>query len=182
MPVPPPGAIRGYPPRFAPYPVNQGPPVMSPENLELKDRIIKQIEYYFRQVMLLSVYDLLLNLCSADCFAVALGISWCISMPWVHLCLIIEWHHAHLLIFIPFLVMKTFRLIITSFPWWMNKDGFPRKLLLTSKGYISQPELDVLSFALVYLSSVFYTNVLLIIDLFSPLNYRLRRWPWMWSL
>ncbi|KAF8113372.1 hypothetical protein N665_0050s0030 [Sinapis alba] len=47
LPVPPPGAIRGYPPRFAPYPVNQGPPALSPEKLDLKDRIIKQIEYYF---------------------------------------------------------------------------------------------------------------------------------------
>ncbi|KFK26365.1 hypothetical protein AALP_AA8G239200 [Arabis alpina] len=47
MPVPPPGAIRGYPPRFGPYPVNQGPPILSPEKLELKDRVIKQIEYYF---------------------------------------------------------------------------------------------------------------------------------------
>ncbi|KAL0735362.1 hypothetical protein Bca4012_011572 [Brassica carinata] len=47
LPVPPPGAVRGYPPRFAPYPVNQGPPAQSPEKLDLKDRVIKQIEYYF---------------------------------------------------------------------------------------------------------------------------------------
>ncbi|KAF2572662.1 hypothetical protein F2Q70_00005717 [Brassica cretica] len=53
LPVPPPGAIRGYPLRFAPYPVNQGPPALSPEKLDLKDRVIKQIEYYFRQVSLL---------------------------------------------------------------------------------------------------------------------------------
>ncbi|KAL1204265.1 La-related protein 1A [Cardamine amara subsp. amara] len=48
VPAPPPGAIRGpYPPRFAPYPVNQGPPALSPEKLDLRDRVIKQIEYYF---------------------------------------------------------------------------------------------------------------------------------------
>ncbi|CAH2072227.1 unnamed protein product [Thlaspi arvense] len=56
LPVPPPGAIRGYPPRFAPYPVNQGPPVLSPGKLDLKDRVVKQIEYYFRQVILLHQY------------------------------------------------------------------------------------------------------------------------------
>uniref|UniRef100_A0A1J3JFN5 La-related protein 1A n=1 Tax=Noccaea caerulescens TaxID=107243 RepID=A0A1J3JFN5_NOCCA len=47
MPAPPPGAIRGYPPRFGPYPLHQGPPALSPEKLDLKDRVIKQIEYYF---------------------------------------------------------------------------------------------------------------------------------------
>ncbi|CAL9231086.1 unnamed protein product [Arabidopsis halleri] len=48
LPGPPPGAIRGpYPPRFAPYPVNQGPPVLSPEKLDLRDRVLKQVEYYF---------------------------------------------------------------------------------------------------------------------------------------
>ncbi|XP_018446257.1 la-related protein 1A isoform X1 [Raphanus sativus] len=47
LPVPPPGAIRGYTPRYAPYPVNQGPPALPPEKLDLKDRVIKQIEYYF---------------------------------------------------------------------------------------------------------------------------------------
>lgn len=53
LPAPPPGAIRGpYPPRFAPYPVNQGPAVLSPEKLDLRARVLKQIEYYFRQVML----------------------------------------------------------------------------------------------------------------------------------
>ncbi|KAF8045114.1 hypothetical protein N665_5582s0002, partial [Sinapis alba] len=46
FPVPP-GATRGYPPRFAPHPVNQGQPALSPEKLDLKDRVIKQIEYYF---------------------------------------------------------------------------------------------------------------------------------------
>ncbi|KAH0896113.1 hypothetical protein HID58_045681 [Brassica napus] len=51
LPGPPPGAIRGYPPRFGPYPGNQGPQALSPEQLDLKDRVIKQIEYYFRQVM-----------------------------------------------------------------------------------------------------------------------------------
>ncbi|CAA7061155.1 unnamed protein product [Microthlaspi erraticum] len=44
---PPPGAIRGYPPRFGPYPLHQGPSALSPEKLDLKDRVIKQIEYYF---------------------------------------------------------------------------------------------------------------------------------------
>ncbi|CAD5332318.1 unnamed protein product [Arabidopsis thaliana] len=48
LPGPPPGAIRGpYPPRFAPYPVNQGPPILSPEKLDLRDRVLKQVEYYF---------------------------------------------------------------------------------------------------------------------------------------
>lgn len=56
LPAPPPGAIRGpYPPRFAPYPVNQGPAVLSPEKLDLRARVLKQIEYYFRQVMLLYI-------------------------------------------------------------------------------------------------------------------------------
>lgn len=63
LPGPPPGAIRGpYPPRFAPYPVNQGPPVLSPEKLDLRDRVLKQVEYYFRQVMLLYInFFVLLN-------------------------------------------------------------------------------------------------------------------------
>ncbi|KAJ0266520.1 La-related protein 1A [Hirschfeldia incana] len=52
LPVPPPGAIRGYPPRFGPYPVNQGPPALSPEQPDLKDRVVKQIEYYFSDVNL----------------------------------------------------------------------------------------------------------------------------------
>ncbi|ESQ42139.1 hypothetical protein EUTSA_v10012690mg [Eutrema salsugineum] len=47
LPVPPPGAIRGYPPRLGPYPVNQGPPVLSPEKHDLRERVVKQIEYYF---------------------------------------------------------------------------------------------------------------------------------------
>lgn len=47
FPVPPPGAIRGYPPRFGPHPGKQGPQALSPEQLDLKDRVIKQIEYYF---------------------------------------------------------------------------------------------------------------------------------------
>ncbi|KAJ4910874.1 La-related protein 1A [Raphanus sativus] len=47
LPVPPPGAIRGYHPRFAPYPGNQGPQALPPEQLDLQDRVIKQIEYYF---------------------------------------------------------------------------------------------------------------------------------------
>ncbi|KAG2311210.1 hypothetical protein Bca4012_025662 [Brassica carinata] len=47
LPVPPPGAIRGYHPRFAPYPGNQGPQPLSPEKLDLQGRVVKQIEYYF---------------------------------------------------------------------------------------------------------------------------------------
>ncbi|XP_010420964.1 PREDICTED: la-related protein 1A-like [Camelina sativa] len=48
LPAPPPGAIRGpYPPRFGPYPVNQGHPGLSPEKIDLRDRVLKQIEYYF---------------------------------------------------------------------------------------------------------------------------------------
>ncbi|CAH8362377.1 unnamed protein product [Eruca vesicaria subsp. sativa] len=47
LPVPPPGAIRVYPPLFAPYPGNQGPQALSPEKLDLQGRVIKQIEYYF---------------------------------------------------------------------------------------------------------------------------------------
>ncbi|KAF2563770.1 hypothetical protein F2Q70_00014599 [Brassica cretica] len=38
LPGPPPGAIRGYPPRFGPHPGNQGPQALSPEQLDLKDR------------------------------------------------------------------------------------------------------------------------------------------------
>lgn len=52
MPVPPPGAIRGpHPPRFVPYQINVGAPVVGPETLALKANIVKQIEYYFRQVL-----------------------------------------------------------------------------------------------------------------------------------
>lgn len=48
MPVPPPGAIRGpHPPRFVPYQINVGAPVVGPETLALKANIVKQIEYYF---------------------------------------------------------------------------------------------------------------------------------------
>lgn len=80
MPVPPPGAIRGYPQRFAPYPVNQGPPALPPEKLDLKDRVIKQIEYYFRQVLFL--HQVIYMFCASKTmfFAVHLGISCSISM------------------------------------------------------------------------------------------------------
>ncbi|KAF8087890.1 hypothetical protein N665_0564s0025 [Sinapis alba] len=47
LPVPPPGAVRGYHPHFAPYPGSQGPQALSPEKLDLQDRVVKQIEYYF---------------------------------------------------------------------------------------------------------------------------------------
>lgn len=67
MPVPPPGAIRGYHPRFAPYPGNQGPPALSPEKLDLQDRVVKQIEYYFRQVYAsTAIYFVLLILSCAS--------------------------------------------------------------------------------------------------------------------
>lgn len=49
VPIAPPGSIRGpHPPRFFPYPMNPGAPMLSPEMLTLKANIVKQIEYYFR--------------------------------------------------------------------------------------------------------------------------------------
>lgn len=56
VPMPPPGSIRGPPPRhYAPYPpVNPAPQPPTPpqppapETLPLEARILKQIEYYFR--------------------------------------------------------------------------------------------------------------------------------------
>lgn len=49
VPMPPPGSIRGPPPRhFAPYPpVNSAPQSPTPETQSLRASILKQIEYYF---------------------------------------------------------------------------------------------------------------------------------------
>jgi la-related protein 1 len=49
VPMPPPGAMRGPPPRhFAPYPpVNSAPQSPTPETPSLSSSILKQIEYYF---------------------------------------------------------------------------------------------------------------------------------------
>ena len=83
LPGPPPGAIRGpYPPRFAPYPVNQGPPILSPEKLDLRDRVLKQVEYYFRQVMLLYINFFVIIIMFSLSFIVALEISY--YLPFIY--------------------------------------------------------------------------------------------------
>lgn len=49
MPAAPPGTFGGpFPPRFIPYTVKPGPPLLPPETLALRANIVKQIEYYFR--------------------------------------------------------------------------------------------------------------------------------------
>ncbi|XWS74257.1 hypothetical protein CRYUN_Cryun02cG0200000 [Craigia yunnanensis] len=48
VPIAPSGSIRGpHPPRFVPYPINQGTAMFPPETITLRADIVKQIEYYF---------------------------------------------------------------------------------------------------------------------------------------
>ncbi|KAJ4842470.1 hypothetical protein Tsubulata_001824 [Turnera subulata] len=48
VPVAPPGSIRGpHPPRFSPYPLSPGAPVLPQDTVNLRTNIVKQIEYYF---------------------------------------------------------------------------------------------------------------------------------------
>ncbi|CAN0898660.1 La-related protein 1A [Linum grandiflorum] len=48
MPMVPPGGFRGpHPPAFIPYPVSPGDHMLTPEALELKTNVIRQVEYYF---------------------------------------------------------------------------------------------------------------------------------------
>jgi len=49
IPVASPGSLRGpHPPRFVPYPINPGAPMLPQEIQTLRASIIRQIEYYFR--------------------------------------------------------------------------------------------------------------------------------------
>ncbi|KAK2640995.1 hypothetical protein Ddye_022758 [Dipteronia dyeriana] len=60
VPIPPPGSIRGaHPPRFVPYPINPGAPMIPPEAVSLKANIVKQIEYYFSDENLLNDHYLI---------------------------------------------------------------------------------------------------------------------------
>ncbi|KAL9368225.1 hypothetical protein Peur_039424 [Populus x canadensis] len=60
IPVASPGSLRGpHPPRFVPYPINPGAPMLPQEIQTLRASIIRQIEYYFSDENLLNDHYLI---------------------------------------------------------------------------------------------------------------------------